>query len=80
MKEKDRWLPLPLADLEGNSFMRIENYQGILEFTRQLIKLKMRGMIYQIEGESLLVRGITKREIFIEGKVKVLRIIQESKE
>ena len=32
-------------------------------------------MIYLLEGEQLVVRGVTKREIFVEGKVKNLKII-----
>ena len=77
MKVKEKWLPLPLLDLEGNGFIRIENYQGIIEFTDRLLKMKMQGMIYQIEGEKLMIRCVTKREIFVEGTVNVLRVIQE---
>ena len=69
------WLPLPQVDLEGNGFVRIENYLAILEFTDTRLKLKMQEMIYLLEGEQLVVRGVTKREIFVEGKVKNLKII-----
>lgn len=75
MKGKEMWLPLPQVDLEGNGFVRIENYLGILEFTDTRLKLKMKEMIYLLEGEQLVVRGVTKREIFVEGKVKNLKII-----
>lgn len=75
MKGKEMWLPLPQVDLEGNGFVRIENYLGILEFTDTRLKLKMQEMIYLLEGEQLVVRGVTKREIFVEGKVKNLKII-----
>ena len=74
MKGKEMWLPLPQVDLEGNGFVRIENYLGILEFTDTRLKLKMQEMIYLLEGEQLVVRGVTKREIFVEGKVKNLKI------
>ena len=73
--KKEMWLPLPQVDLEGNGFVRIENYLGILEFTDTRLKLKMQEMIYLLEGEQLVVRGVTKREIFVEGKVKNLKII-----
>ena len=80
MKGKEMWLPLPQVDLEGNGFVRIENYLGILEFTDTRLKLKMQEMIYLLEGEQLVVRGVTKREIFVEGKVKNLKIITEPTE
>ncbi len=77
MKTKERWLPQPQLDLEGNGFMRIENYLGILEFTECLLKLKMKGMIYEIHGHKLIVRGVTKREIFLEGEIQGITIIRE---
>ena len=80
MKGKEMWLPLPQVDLVGNGFVRIENYLGILEFTDTRLKLKMQEMIYLLEGEQLVVRGVTKREIFVEGKVKNLKIITEPTE
>ena len=80
MRMKEKWLPLPQLDLEGNTFMRIENYQGILEFTDKRLKLKMNGMVYQVEGENLRVWGVNKREIFLEGKLYALQIMQEQKE
>ncbi len=79
MKTKERWLPQPQLDLEGSGFMRIENYLGILEFTDTLLKLKMKDMIYEIQGTHLMVRGVTKREIFLEGKIRGLTIIREEK-
>lgn len=78
MKINEKWLPLPQLDLEGNSFIRIENHQGILDFSDQLLKLRMKGMIYQVEGERLWIKGVTKREIFVEGNIKALRIVEET--
>ncbi len=77
MKTKERWLPDPRLDLEGNGFMRIENYLGILEFTDTHLKLKMKGMIYEIQGTHLMVRGVTKREIFVEGEIQAVEMTKE---
>ncbi len=77
MKTKERWLPDPQLDLEGNSFMRIENYVGILEFTESRLKLQMKGMIYEVQGTQLMVRGVTKREIFVQGQIQTLTITRE---
>ncbi len=79
MKVKERWLPQPQLDLEGNSFIRIENYLGILEFTDILLRLKMKEMIYEIHGIHLMVRGVTKREIFLEGEIQGITILREEK-
>ena len=79
MNSKQIWIPEPQLDLEGNGFMRIENYQGILEFTEERLKLKMKGMVYEVQGAHLMVRGVTKREIFVEGEIRALQITQEEK-
>ena len=79
MKTKDRWLPQPQLDLEGNGFIRIENYLGIVEFTDSRLKLKMKDLIYEIHGTCLMVRGVTKREIFLEGKIQGITIFREEK-
>ena len=80
MKAKQIWLPEPMMDLEGNSFMRIENYLGIQEFTDQRLKLKTKGLIYEIQGKGLRIRGVTKREIFIEGEIEALHLTREAEQ
>lgn len=77
MSFQQAWVPDPRLDLEGSGFMRIENYQGILEFTEQRLKLKMKGMTYEVQGAHLMVRGVTKREIFVEGEIHALQITRE---
>lgn len=77
MFPKEIWTQNPLLDLEGNGFMRIENYQSILEFTDTRLRLRMKGLIYEIMGKNLMIRGVTKREIFVEGQIEGLQIKQE---
>lgn len=77
MIPKEIWTQAPLVDIEGSSFMRVENYQTILEFNETRLRVKMKDMIYEIQGEHLLIRGVTKREIFIEGNIKVLQMQRE---
>ena len=77
MKMKELWLPPPMLDLEGNSFVRIENYNGIIEFTDHCLILKANQMRYELQGEKLRIKGVTKREIFVEGEIVGLRIVKE---
>ena len=44
MQHTSIWQNEPLLDLEGNHFVRLENYQSILELTDCLVRLKMKGM------------------------------------
>ncbi|MCI8633131.1 MAG: hypothetical protein HFE64_06605 [Lachnospiraceae bacterium] len=77
MLPKEIWTQAPLVDVEGDGFMRVENYQTILEFSETKLRLQMKGMIYEIIGEHLLIRGVTKREIFIEGQIRALQMKRE---
>ncbi len=79
MLPKEIWTQAPLVDVEGDGFMRVENYQTILEFSETTLRLQMKGMIYEIIGEHLVIRGVTKREIFIEGQIKALQMKREEK-
>lgn len=80
MLPKEIWTQAPMVDVEGNSFMRVENYQTILEFSETRLRLKMKDMTYEILGEHLLIRGVTKREIFVEGEIKALQMKREEAE
>ena len=66
-----------MLDLEGNSFVRIENYIGIQEFTDQKLTLKANGASYELMGKGLRIKEVTKREIFVEGELEALSIIKE---
>ena len=79
MLPKEIWMEAPLLNLEGNGFMRIENYQSILEFTDERLKLRMKGMVYEVQGTNLIIRGVTKREIFVGGEIHGLLVQQEAK-
>ncbi len=78
MKIKEILNAQPMLDLEGNAFMRIENYMGILEFTEQRLILKTKGMSYEILGKRLMIQGVTKREIYVTGEIEGLHIVKEA--
>ena len=77
MKPKELWQPQPMLDMEGNYFVRIENYRGIMEFTDQKLMLKAKGVSYELIGKELRIKEVTKREIFVEGEIEALHIIKE---
>ena len=78
MKVKNLWFDKPLLDLEGSSYMRIENYRGIIEFTEQKLIIKAKEMIYEIKGKKLTIKGVTKREIYVTGEIEDLYIKREA--
>ena len=67
-----------MLDLEGNSFVRIENFIAIQEFTEQKLSLKANGTSYELMGKRLRIKEVTNREIFVEGELEALRIIKEA--
>lgn len=51
----------------GNESVWIENYQGIMEYEEELIRLS-NGII--IFGRNLLIEEITDEDMLITGKIK----------
>ena len=74
---KEMWTEAPRVDLEGSNQMRFENYVSILEFSDQRLRLRMKEVVYELQGTHLMIRGVTKREIFVEGEFQSLQIIKE---
>ena len=77
MQHTSIWQNEPLLDLEGNHFVRLENYQSILQLTDCLVRLKMKGYVYEIGGQNIQIRSVTKREIFVEGIIEQIVIRKE---
>jgi sporulation protein YqfC len=64
----------PLLDMEGQEKLRIEHYQDILELTDRTIRIAAGSLQYQIGGERLWIRALSKREVFLEGTIRSIEI------
>ena len=64
-----------LVTIKGNRELLIENYQGILEYTCQRIRVKSRKESVTILGEQLLIHYYTREEMKVSGIISKLEII-----
>ncbi|MGI6329113.1 MAG: sporulation protein YqfC [Dethiobacteria bacterium] len=69
---KDLLLNLPRLTLIGNIQLYLENYGGIIEYSEELLRLKVRGGEIIIRGKNLAIKNFFGEEIFIEGTIKSL--------
>ena len=63
---------LPKIVVLGNKECMIENYQGIIEYENQKIRLKTKIGDVSIEGKELRINEIGEGEMLILGEVKSL--------
>ena len=67
---KDLLFNLPRLTLIGNIQLYLENYGGIIEYSEELLRLKIRGGEIVIRGKNLSIKNFFGEEIFIEGVIK----------
>lgn len=69
---KELTMGLPKIIVLGNKECMIENYQGIIEYENQKIRLKTKIGDVSIEGKELRINEIGEGEMLILGQVKSL--------
>lgn len=67
---KDVVLGVPILTLTGQYEMNIENYRGIMEYTEQLIRVKIRGGQVKLTGKHLEIIYYTNTDMQIVGKIE----------
>lgn len=73
---KDLLLNLPRITLVGDIQLHIENHRGIIEYTKERIRISISMGELVIVGEGLVLRNIFPDEIAVEGKIKALNILE----
>ena len=56
-------------ELEGNRRVELDGCKGILDYTTELIRIHVTGMIVKITGAQLLLRCMTTDALSIEGVI-----------
>lgn len=69
---KELLLNLPRMTLVGNIQFYLENYGGIIEYSAELLRLKIRGGEIIVRGRNLAIKHFIGDEIFIEGEISSL--------
>ncbi|RKD27614.1 sporulation protein YqfC [Caminicella sporogenes DSM 14501] len=66
---KDIVLDLPRVILVGNIELKIENHKGIIEYSKEVVRVKVKNGIIKIIGSNLLLKSIILEEITITGNI-----------
>lgn len=67
---KDVIFDIPRFTMIGNMQLYIENHRGVIEFTSNLLKLRLTSGHVEITGKDLVIRAILTEEVFIEGTIE----------
>lgn len=72
---KEVVMDLPVITLTGNKEINVENFNGLLEYTTQKIRLSTRVGILVIDGLQLQAKNMTAEKICIRGNILHLTFI-----
>ncbi|MCI8896725.1 MAG: sporulation protein [Lachnospiraceae bacterium] len=72
---KDTMLGASIVTLTGNREAFIENYKGILEYTKELIVLQGKNSKICFEGRQLAIEYYTNEDMKISGSIDAVRYI-----
>lgn len=66
---KDILLDLPKVTFIGNLQVNIENHKGIIEYSDDNIRIKIKDGVLKVSGMGLVIKTIVTEEIIISGKI-----------
>ncbi|WP_442603712.1 sporulation protein YqfC [Paenibacillus sp. KN14-4R] len=69
---------LPRITLIGNVQLYLENHQGVLHFSDELLRLQLSKGQVEVTGKQLVIRAILTEEVFIEGFIDSVKYIPKS--
>lgn len=68
-------LDMPRLTMVGFLQLYIENHRGVLLFSDQELRLLLKKGQLIIRGEGLVIRTILSEELFLEGTIREIQII-----
>ncbi|WP_026893679.1 sporulation protein YqfC [Clostridiisalibacter paucivorans] len=72
---RDIVLDLPKITLVGKLQLNIENHKGVLEYSKDIIRVKGNGVVVKVYGNNMIIRSIIEEEIVISGEIKKIEYI-----
>jgi len=69
---KDIVLDLPKITLIGNLQAYIENHKGIIEYSKERIRINSNNGILRITGRNMFIRTIVTEEIIVVGEIETI--------
>jgi len=72
---KEAVLREPYIELSGDSRISVENHKGVIEYSRECIKLAGGKYIIKITGAALVIKNMTGYQIIISGRISAVEFI-----
>lgn len=69
-------LDLPKLVMFGDIQLFIENHRGIIEYSRETVRVNVGDYEVAVTGEDLLLRNILPDEICLEGRIKSVQFVR----
>lgn len=66
---KDIVLDLPKITMIGNLQVYIENHKGIIEYSKERIRINTHMGILRITGKNMYIRTIVTEEVLVVGEI-----------
>ncbi len=67
-------LKLPIVMMVGGKSLILENHRGILEYSRERIRIRLVNGEVTITGYNLVIQSISNEEIQIKGEITGLSL------
>lgn len=68
-------MDLPKLTLIGNIEASLLNHKGIIEYTKETIRINTKSGVFKIIGQELEIKTILSEEIIVVGKIEKIEII-----
>jgi len=72
---KDSMLGASIVTITGNSEVFVENYRGILEYSRETILLQGKTCKIELTGKKLNIVYYTNEDMKISGRISAIRYL-----
>jgi sporulation protein YqfC len=75
---EDVMMDLPRITMIGQVHIYIENHYGVLQFSDEVVRLKLRHGQLLIKGKSFVLKIILRDELLLEGKIDQVLFIEDN--
>lgn len=58
-----------IVEISGNTEIRIENYQSIVEYSEEKLLLRCNGHLLEIRGQNLVIAFFDHTELLLKGSI-----------
>ena len=68
-------MDLPKITMIGNIQLNLSNHKGIIEYTKEIIRVNTNSGVIKVTGEEMEIKTILSEEIMIVGIIEKIEII-----